>query len=337
MIILKSTWIAVGVALIMATTSTVYAANCALRNPDRQIYEIFPDATGYRSVVALVSQETKDLVERKSGMPMRLNDLGKHTIYVVFNNKAPIGFVHARTELGQLGGIELVWAIDLDMTILGFRVQRSRENQTEFIKSPNFRDKLIGQTSMGLNTFLAKNNSSVDLTALQCPSKAESISHNVITSGIRTISITNEAFSKIVFRSRLLGNTYRFFPSTAKVTKIPVTFNQEVADSAKKPNQIDPSQFYVLRASNPEGQALGTLVFSRWMAHPKQPEVWWALSPEGVVEKALVVGAAHQQNPSLVGVRLGDVELSKDDAPDVSLIHCATEIYPVLKAKGVIP
>ena len=36
------------------STGTAHAANCALRNPDRQIYEIFPDATTYRSVVAAV-------------------------------------------------------------------------------------------------------------------------------------------------------------------------------------------------------------------------------------------------------------------------------------------
>ena len=38
-------------------------ANCALRNPDRQIFEIFPEATSYRTVEAEVNAENRPTLE----------------------------------------------------------------------------------------------------------------------------------------------------------------------------------------------------------------------------------------------------------------------------------
>ena len=70
-------------AVVLTTGSAVYAANCALRNPDRQIYEMFPEATNYRSLVGRVDLSLKGAIEGKAGASLSLNDLGKHTLYVV--------------------------------------------------------------------------------------------------------------------------------------------------------------------------------------------------------------------------------------------------------------
>ena len=102
-------------ALVLTTGSTAYAANCALRNPDRQIYEMFPQATNYRSLVGKVDSSLKQTIEGKAGTPLTLNDLGKHTLYVVMKKATPIGLVHARSEVGGRGSIELVWALDMNL------------------------------------------------------------------------------------------------------------------------------------------------------------------------------------------------------------------------------
>ncbi len=54
---MKSTsklWAACGLAVFFSAGAEVEAANCALRSPDRQIYEMFPAATRYRTVEANV-------------------------------------------------------------------------------------------------------------------------------------------------------------------------------------------------------------------------------------------------------------------------------------------
>ena len=86
---------------MMICPATLAQANCALRNPDRQIYKIFPDASSYRTIVARVDDEKKDAIEATVGSPLARTDLGKHTIYVVLRDSVPIGFVHARMEIGS--------------------------------------------------------------------------------------------------------------------------------------------------------------------------------------------------------------------------------------------
>ena len=60
------------VLLILLIASTAYAANCALRNPDRQIYEIFPEATNYRSVVSAVGVEEVAFVKERFGLDLAM-------------------------------------------------------------------------------------------------------------------------------------------------------------------------------------------------------------------------------------------------------------------------
>ena len=121
------------VLFILLIVGTAYAANCALRNPDRQIYEIFPEATSYRTVVAVVDDKQVAKVKEQYGLDLPFTDRGKHSLYIVMKDGIPIGFVHARVEVGVRGSVELVWAIDLDMRIRDFRVQRSREKHTDKI------------------------------------------------------------------------------------------------------------------------------------------------------------------------------------------------------------
>ncbi len=133
-----------GAGLSSAITFGAAGANCALRTPNRQIYEIFPDATSYRTNEAQVEAELLLVIQEKVGSELTCSDVAKHTAYVVFKDTVPIGFVHARTENGRRGSVELVWGLGLDMTIKDFRVQRSREDHDEAIKSDEFRAKLIG-------------------------------------------------------------------------------------------------------------------------------------------------------------------------------------------------
>ena len=171
-------------------------ANCALRNPDRQIFEIFPQATSYRSVVENVGSSIRPDIEAKVGGPITFNEMGKHTLYVVLNRRKTIGFIHARSEIGSRGTVELVWALDLDLAIKDFRVQRSRERHTAAVKSAGFRELLIGKGAAELQERLRNGDGAANFRAPGVPVQAAGLVGTVIRSGVKTLVITAVAFRK---------------------------------------------------------------------------------------------------------------------------------------------
>ena len=53
-------------------------------------------------------------------------EFGIHSLYVVYQGDALIGFVHARTEKGLFGLDEIIWILAADMTLMEFKFQKNR-------------------------------------------------------------------------------------------------------------------------------------------------------------------------------------------------------------------
>jgi hypothetical protein len=285
---------AAGFGFWLSVASQLPDANCALRNPDRQIYETFREATSYRTVVANVDAKLKPLITRRLSSELSFTDLGKHAVYLVLNEGVPIGIVHARTEIGRRGSVELAWALDLDLNVKDFRVQRSRDKHRNAVESDAFRVRLVGRDFKGLLDLLSDDLRSIDRAVLSVPDDPQRIAHTVVLSGLKTRAITEMAFERSVLQARLLGNVHRFFPTTHKVTRLNVTYGQEMAATIERSSagrdQIDRLALTVLRAVDEAGGSLGSLVFSRWSAHPATPECWFAVSPDGTIRKTLLIG-----------------------------------------------
>ena len=135
-------------------------------------------------------------IEAKVGDPITFNEMGRHTLYVVLNRRKPIGFIHARSEIGSRGTVELVWALDLDLVVKDFRVQRSRERHTGAVKSSGFRELLIGKGILELREHLLNSNGAASFRARGIPVQAAGLVHTVIHSGVKTLVITAVAFRK---------------------------------------------------------------------------------------------------------------------------------------------
>ncbi len=331
-----------GALLAAAIGAGAQAANCALRNPDRQIYQIFPEATNYRSIVTRVDVDLKLRIEKELGSELSIADLGKHTAYLVLKDGVPLGFVHARTEAGRRGSIELVWAIDLDLSIKDFRVQRSRDKHTDVIESDGFRQKLIGLDLRGMSNLLTTGNDDIDLAALQVPADARSIVHTAVMCGLKTRIITELAFHDSIQPARLLGLVHRYFPQTAKVTKVASPFGAETAARVGEavgstPDQVDRGSFTLLWALGPDDQVQGALVFAVWAAHPGNPETWWAVSGEAVIRDIVLVGdlddEIRQQFSALRGKDL--TSLAPLEASAGPPARCAAEVLAVLAIHGL--
>jgi hypothetical protein len=115
-----------GLTYVPVTAAAQTMAFCALRDPVIQIYELFPEADAYRTLVRTIGEDTRHRVVDALPFGLHFNELGFHTVYQVIVDSRPIGLVHARSEVGAWGLIEVVWAFDADLRIRGFRFQRLR-------------------------------------------------------------------------------------------------------------------------------------------------------------------------------------------------------------------
>lgn len=323
-------------AAALTDSPTARGANCALRNPDRQIYEIFPDATSYRSMVANVDERLKPAIEAALGSEINFNDLAKHTIFIVLKNDVPIGFIHPRSEIGVHGTVELVWAMDLDLKIRDFRVQRCREKHAEVIAGESFRGALIGRDHRRMQEFLHDANKRVNTAKLPIASDAEPIVHAALLCGAKTLIITEVAFGEELSPLRLLGNAHRFFPAASKVTRLNALLNEASREAAashlgQAVTRVS-GDSVAARAFDPQDRPLGTVVRCQCAGLPAKAEFWVAVTSDGLLNGLVIVGDPGRADPtalsSLHGKRLADLQAitAADDAAG----RCAMEVLAIL-------
>ncbi len=331
----------VAAVVLTGFSSRVHAqANCSLRNPDRQIYAIFPDATSYRTIEAEVNQENRPELEREIGSPLAPTDLGTHSAYIVLKGKVPLGFVHARSEIGSRGSVELVWAMDVDLTIIEFRVQRSRERQTKTIESDAFRSKIVGSNLADLRALMSNGNDEVDLAALGIAADSASIAHTAVLCAIKTRVITEYCFWKPVASAQILAHAHQNFDDVGKVTKIRTPFSSTVLDSIKQqlgrePNQVDPATIDVFRIRGEEGNDVGILVRTNWKVLPDSPDGWWAIQHDGTLTRATVIGRAfapqQQKLQSFQGKNFDEIDPDTTESV-VSSQRLVREVLAIVRA-----
>lgn len=131
--------------IIFTPFNLSWAAICAFRNPDRDVYRLFPDATNYRSVFTELDENNRGIIEKALGQYIILSDIGTHTFYVILKGERPIGFIHPHAELGTYGNVEIIWAYNLDGSIKDYIIQRSREKRTRELESKDFRNQFKGK------------------------------------------------------------------------------------------------------------------------------------------------------------------------------------------------
>lgn len=124
------------------------AALCAFRNPDRDVYVLFPEATGYRSVIKILDNETREKTETFLGQDLDYDEYGEHTFYLILNGEKIIGIIRPHAEHGMYGIVEMIWALTPDGEIIDFLIQRSREKGTRSLKSDEFHGQFRGETWM---------------------------------------------------------------------------------------------------------------------------------------------------------------------------------------------
>lgn len=177
-----------GLVLIVPDAKAI--AFCALRDPDRQIRELFPESTAHLSSVALIDAKAREAVLQSLPFDFHAREFGRHTLYVVLNGDERIGFVHSRTEASNWGLMEVVWALDPDLRIRGFRFQRCRGPGCPVAQSESARELMEGRSATEL--LEALDNQSWQAAIASSPELAphEELLEALARSAVKTIQVT---------------------------------------------------------------------------------------------------------------------------------------------------
>ncbi len=165
-------------------------AFCALRDPDRQIRELFPESTAHLSSVALIDQNAREEVLESLPFDLHAREFGRHTLYVVLNGDERIGFVHSRTEASNWGLMEVVWALDLDLRVRGFRFQRCRGPGCPVALSASARELMEGRSAEEILQALEDQSWQAAIASNPELAPHEALLEALARSAVKTIQVT---------------------------------------------------------------------------------------------------------------------------------------------------
>jgi hypothetical protein len=149
------------------------AALCAFRNPDKDVYALFPEATGYRSVIVKLDKKAQEKTEKYLGQKLDFDEVGEHTFYLILKDKDVIGMIRPHAERGRYGIVEMVWAFTINAKIKDYKIQRSRERGTDKVKSEEFRGQFRGKTLKV--TFTEANSKKINSELFKVPERSERV------------------------------------------------------------------------------------------------------------------------------------------------------------------
>lgn len=137
---------------ILILPAKVFAAvGCTLNDPDRDVKSIFPQSTGYKTMVTTLKENggeklAKEIEERLGD---RLDPLFEsidvpHTFYTVLKGKEVIGYIHGVNQKGMYGGMQIFLALDTKGRILDFFYQKISSPEAKKFKDAKFREQFKG-------------------------------------------------------------------------------------------------------------------------------------------------------------------------------------------------
>jgi len=278
------------IALSSATPPAYAAAFCALRDPTASIYELFPAANNYRSSVRTVGRGARAAVIDELPFNLHFNELGRHTLYIAFRDERVAGFVHSRSELGEWGITEYVWAIAPDGTIEDVRVQRSR-------------DPFVGDMAQDKMSALVKGKSLQELKQDYFKLMGEPLETSVLASAMKTLVITNAVWGDELERSKSesidnqqsaekdatsLDVARQLNPKAHSVSRVSLLYAPRLQQILMQIGLPESPAFDRVRnvgylVDNREGAGIGLLVRTPFTVTQPKRFLWWYVGYDGSI------------------------------------------------------
>lgn len=272
------------VVVLVCVSNTRGQAYCALRDPVRQIYDLYPQATSFRSIVKTVDEKARDEVTENLFFQLHFNELGRHTLYVALKRNVPVGLVHVRSEKGKWGMIEIAWAMDFDYRIVDFRFQRCRDPKRRAIDTDEFRTQIIGKNIEELQSMLTADGREIVPGSLLVTDPAKGLATSVLRSALKTIVVTKSVWKDDVRSLRMAALGLSAFPGGVSVTSIADIYSEPVLraleDAVAIGSAIDRDATIVLCIQDKDNILLGMAVWTSWSIEPEHISMWWIVSPD---------------------------------------------------------
>ncbi len=254
-------------------------AYCALRDPITSIYDLFPNAEGYRSSVKTVGREARDAVKTKLPFSLHFNELGRHTLYVVLKNRKSIGFVHARSELGEWGVTEYAWAISTEGKILDVRVQRSRDPE---IKKRDPIELSSFVSNMGLK----------ELQQAYASTTNSATQQSLLSSAMKTLVITNTVWANELVASEPLSIAKDHNSEAHAVIPIVQLYDSAAQRNLDNMGMTESPAFLRhkntgYRVDNRNGDMIALLIRTPFDMDTPDRFLWWYVSNDGEITGVL--------------------------------------------------
>ncbi|MDG2423686.1 MAG: hypothetical protein P8M22_06895 [Phycisphaerales bacterium] len=261
--------------LLGAVTEAVSAqAFCALRDPVSRVYELFPEATSYRTVIGTVGPQHRQFLAKNLPFPHHFNEFGRHSLYVALQDGRPLGLVHVRSEKGRWGLVEICWALDLDLNVIGFEFQRCRGPHCDAISEGIFLKHVSGSKFDSLKEGL-RSETIVELL----PESQRALAETVLRSGLKTIALTSAVWREELIELRA--------PIQARSTfGDEVTLEQQSQDVTTAGNIgfiMNIWGDWIIK--NQKGEVRGQLILTSVELPGFSDDLWWAVDSDGVLIK----------------------------------------------------
>jgi hypothetical protein len=275
-------------ACLVLPVSAWAEAYCALRDPVGAIASMYPDADSHQSIVRTIGPEVRDDIAGRLPFTLHFNELGKHTLYVVQRAGRPLGFVHARSEPGRWGLVELVWSLTPDLRVRDFRFQRCRAPNCASLEDPAFTNQLAGRDLDGLMELLEPDGLALRPGGIKVAEDAQELALAIVRSAAKTIAVTQSTWPDSVSRVQAWQVARERFPVAVTLELVPEAYPAAAVTALDKAlaggrTAILRDTVSAYRVLGPDGVYLGTVIDASWTTAGQGGRFFWAFSKGGHV------------------------------------------------------
>ncbi len=263
-------------------------AYCSLRDPVVAIHNLFPTASNHKSIVKIVGKDARVALKDVLPFTLHFNELGKHTLYVALRGNDAKGFIHARTELTEKGLVEIAWALNLDLSVEDFYIQRCRnvackdENikfLRQYIKNKSFEEVLA---IYHLKDTLFSEELSHKTEEVQ------SLVRSIIQSALKTMVVTELVWGDDIEKISSLAFAKQHYPHASNAKKIRTSLSKVELKKIQQKfgndvNYINHETVNSFKITDDNQNTLAYFVKAGWNAGKNSGKFSWLISPLGKV------------------------------------------------------
>ena len=191
------------IALIISCAHTALFAQgyCALRDPQAKIRQMYPLCKSYNTLVGTIDESVRLKVQKKISLPLYFYEIGRHNLYAIKQSESPVGLVHSRSEKSPWGLVEIIWSLNLDLSVKDFAFQRCRSGYKNILLKAEFKKQLIGKSFLEIKSMIDKQGQIND--KLIVANEAKPLAQILIQSALKTIAITDISWREELNKLRL--------------------------------------------------------------------------------------------------------------------------------------